>query len=262
MLNVLRLAWLSLVRQPARTRSGRSRRRRGRRAALRHAAALAGLVVSFRDLLDRAGFDVRVLATDAAAVRRAAHRGRETPSRPRSPRCLRSRRWFRVSIRDVDARVAAIRQPWTATTSSQAGDGRAGRVQFIGADPQRQADVDAPRRPRSRSGRRHEPSAARESHDRHAGCRPRPGSTLSLRGVRSDVERAAAGGVHPRRDRRISRSTMRRPRRWPAGWRTWSGSAADEATRRGHAAGQIATRARRRRRGRGHRRPRAPACTS
>src|SRR5262245_48534938 len=62
----LRLAWKSSIRQPARTGLG----------ILGIAAVGAllfdmlllsrGLVVSFRDLLDRAGYDVRVLATDAA----------------------------------------------------------------------------------------------------------------------------------------------------------------------------------------------------
>ena len=64
-MNALRLAWLTIVRQPARTCLG----------VLGVAAVGAllfdmlllsrGLVVSFRDLLGRSGFDVRVLATDA-----------------------------------------------------------------------------------------------------------------------------------------------------------------------------------------------------
>jgi putative ABC transport system permease protein len=66
MRNVLRLAWLTSVRQPSRTALG----------VLGVAAVGAllfdmlllsrGLVLSFRDLLDRAGFDVRVLASDSA----------------------------------------------------------------------------------------------------------------------------------------------------------------------------------------------------
>jgi putative ABC transport system permease protein len=62
---MLRLSWLTIVRQPARTML----------AILGVAAVGAllfdmlllsrGLVLSFRDLLDRAGFDVRVVATDA-----------------------------------------------------------------------------------------------------------------------------------------------------------------------------------------------------
>lgn len=66
MLRILRFAWLNSVRQPGRTSLG----------VLGVAAVGAllfdmlllsqGLVISFRDLLDRAGFDVRVLATDAA----------------------------------------------------------------------------------------------------------------------------------------------------------------------------------------------------
>jgi putative ABC transport system permease protein len=62
---MLRLSWLTIVRQPARTLL----------AVLGVAAVGAllfdmlllsrGLVLSFRDLLDRSGFDVRVVATDA-----------------------------------------------------------------------------------------------------------------------------------------------------------------------------------------------------
>jgi putative ABC transport system permease protein len=62
---VLRFAWLSVIRQPARTLLG----------VLGVAAVGAllfdmlllsrGLVLSFRDLLDRAGYDVRVFATDS-----------------------------------------------------------------------------------------------------------------------------------------------------------------------------------------------------
>jgi len=62
---MLRLSWLTIIRQPARTAL----------AVLGVAAVGAllfdmlllsrGLVLSFRDLLDRAGFDIRILATDA-----------------------------------------------------------------------------------------------------------------------------------------------------------------------------------------------------
>src|SRR6476660_3354792 len=65
---MLTLSWLTLIRQPARTAL----------AILGVAAVGAllfdmlllshGLVLSFRDLLDRAGFDMRVLATDAAPL--------------------------------------------------------------------------------------------------------------------------------------------------------------------------------------------------
>src|SRR3954467_8771523 len=64
---MLRLSWLTIVRQPARTAL----------AILGVAAVGAllfdmlllsrGLVLSFRDLLDRVGFDVRVLASHAPA---------------------------------------------------------------------------------------------------------------------------------------------------------------------------------------------------
>src|SRR5258705_12201626 len=66
MLRVLRLAWLSSIRQPGRTALGVL-------GVVAIGALLfdmlllsRGLVVSFRDLLDRAGFDLRVLAADAA----------------------------------------------------------------------------------------------------------------------------------------------------------------------------------------------------
>lgn len=68
MLNALRLAWLTSLRQPGRTALG----------VLGIAAVGAllfdmlllsrGLVISFRDLLDRSGFDVRILATDSPAL--------------------------------------------------------------------------------------------------------------------------------------------------------------------------------------------------
>ena len=68
MLRALHFAWRNSVRQPGRTCLG----------VLGVAAVGAllfdmlllshGLVLSFRDLLDRAGFDVRVLAADAAPL--------------------------------------------------------------------------------------------------------------------------------------------------------------------------------------------------
>jgi putative ABC transport system permease protein len=121
MLNVLRLAWLSSVRQPGRTCLG----------VLGVAAVGAllfdmlllsqGLVVSFRDLLDRAGFDIRVLATDT-----------EPLVGPRIP-----------EPGAVIAAIAALPQveavvPVGIRGAEIASDlaGRPERVQFIGADPQ------------------------------------------------------------------------------------------------------------------------------
>jgi putative ABC transport system permease protein len=131
MLNVLRLAWLSSVRQPGRTSLG----------VLGVAAVGAllfdmlllsrGLVVSFRDLLDRAGFDVRVLASDAAPFA--------------GPRMLNSATILAsiaalpqvdsvvpISIRDAEI-ASAVDAGSQRTTSDP---GRSRRVQFIGADPQ------------------------------------------------------------------------------------------------------------------------------
>jgi putative ABC transport system permease protein len=118
MLRALRFAWLSSVRQPGRTSLG----------ILGTAAVGAllfdmlllsrGLVVSFRDLLDRAGFDIRVLATDAAP-------------------------FGGPQIEDADAVVAAIAAlpaveavaPVSIRGAEIVADGSP-RVQFIGADPQ------------------------------------------------------------------------------------------------------------------------------
>src|SRR5262245_43090863 len=66
MLRAFQFAWVSCVRQPGRTSLGVL----GVTAigALLFDMLLLsnGLVLSFRELLDRAGFDVRILATDAA----------------------------------------------------------------------------------------------------------------------------------------------------------------------------------------------------
>jgi ABC-type lipoprotein release transport system permease subunit len=121
MLRALHFAWRNSVRQPGRTCLG----------VLGVAAVGAllfdmlllshGLVLSFRDLLDRAGFDVRVLATDAAPL-----------SGPR--------------IADADAAVVAIAalpqveavvpvSIRNAEIVSESEGARPIRVQFLGADP-------------------------------------------------------------------------------------------------------------------------------
>jgi putative ABC transport system permease protein len=116
MLNVLRLAWLTTVRQPARSCLG----------ILGVAAVGAllfdmlllsrGLVLSFRDLLDRAGFDVRVAATDAAPFTgpRLAHAGGLIAAISHLPEVGAA---VPLSVRD--GQVVGTRQ----------------RIQFIGADP-------------------------------------------------------------------------------------------------------------------------------
>jgi putative ABC transport system permease protein len=124
MLNIVRLAWVSSVRQPGRTSLG----------ILGVAAVGAllfdmlllsrGLVLSFRDLLDRAGFDVRIMASDAApfggprisdAAEVAAIVGRLPQVEAVVP----------VDIRDVEIAHAQRGEPTEP-------------VQFIGADPQAQ----------------------------------------------------------------------------------------------------------------------------
>ncbi|OFV90856.1 MAG: hypothetical protein A3G76_05075 [Acidobacteria bacterium RIFCSPLOWO2_12_FULL_65_11] len=123
MLRVLRLAWLTSVRQPGRTSIG----------VLGVVAVGAllfdmlllsrGLVLSFRDLLDRAGFDVRVLATDAAPF--TGPRIVEADAVAAAIAALpQVEAVVPVSIREADivSETAASQPP--------------GRVQFIAADPQ------------------------------------------------------------------------------------------------------------------------------
>src|SRR5436309_7544698 len=122
MLRVLRLAWLTSVRQPGRTGLG----------VLGVVAVGAllfdmlllsrGLVLSFRDLLDRAGFDVRVLATDAAPFTgpRIVEADAVTAAIAALPQVEAA---VPVSIRDAEivSDVAAAQKR---------------HVQFIAADPQ------------------------------------------------------------------------------------------------------------------------------
>lgn len=117
-MRVLRLAWLTSIRQPGRTFLG----------VLGVAAVGAllfdmlllsrGLVLSFRDLLDRGGFDVRVLATDGAPFA--------------GPRI--------VDGDAVVAAIAALPQVEAVAPVSirdvEMGSEKGLRVQFIGADPQ------------------------------------------------------------------------------------------------------------------------------
>ena len=48
-----------------------------------------GLLVSFRDLLDTAGFDIRVVASEGSLVHRRADRGRDVARPRRSRGCRR-----------------------------------------------------------------------------------------------------------------------------------------------------------------------------
>ena len=133
-----------------------------------------GLVLSFRDLLDRAGFDVRVLATDARAVRRAADRGRGRRRRAGSRRCREVEAVLRSASADaeIETRRRERRQRRRADSVRRT------------RDPSPTADVDD----RSRAaicpetsgtgGRRWSSTAiCRERSDLAAG------STLRLRGV-------------------------------------------------------------------------------
>jgi putative ABC transport system permease protein len=134
---MLTLSWLTLVRQPARSAL----------AILGVAAVGAllfdmlllsrGLVLSFRDLLDRAGFDIRVLATDAPPFSGPLLTGATALSQALS-RLPEVESVLQLRLRDaelaVPATAAGAKSPAAADTSSRLvrDDG----VQFIGVDPQ------------------------------------------------------------------------------------------------------------------------------
>ncbi len=121
MLRSIQLAWINSVRQPARTLLG----------ILGIAAVGAllfdmlllsgGLVYSFRELLDRGGFDVRILATDSPAAAgpqiRDADRIRATVGR----------------LPEVEA-VVPVSFGDAELVSSTAGADHSKRVRFLGAD--------------------------------------------------------------------------------------------------------------------------------
>jgi len=133
---MLTLSWLTLIRQPARSAL----------AILGVAAVGAllfdmlllsrGLVLSLRDLLDRAGFDVRVLATDAppfsgplltdaTALSRAIGRLPDVES------------VLQLRLRDTElAGAAAVGAATTTAADATSRPGRDGRIEFIGVDPQ------------------------------------------------------------------------------------------------------------------------------
>jgi ABC-type lipoprotein release transport system permease subunit len=134
---MLRLSWLTIVRQPARAAL----------AILGVAAVGAllfdmlllsrGLVLSFRDLLDRAGFDVRVLASeappfmgprisDATAVSLAIRKLPEVEA------------VLQLRLRDAElagSNLPTATAPPPDTAVRERSTHRANSVEFIGADP-------------------------------------------------------------------------------------------------------------------------------
>ena len=134
---MLRLSWLTIIRQPARAAL----------AILGVAAVGAllfdmlllshGLVLSFRSLLDRAGFDIRVLASDAPPFMgpRIADATAVDQAITRLPEIEAV-----LQLRLRDAELVAAAPP--AGPAPLAGDGshepssrRANAVEFIGVDP-------------------------------------------------------------------------------------------------------------------------------
>jgi putative ABC transport system permease protein len=134
---MLTLSWLTLIRQPARSAL----------AILGVAAVGAllfdmlllsrGLVLSFRDLLDRAGFDIRVLATDAPPfsgplLTQATALSQALSRLPEVESVLQLR--LREAEIAGDGSPSPARTPPAADASSRLG--RDEGVQFIGVDPQ------------------------------------------------------------------------------------------------------------------------------
>jgi putative ABC transport system permease protein len=132
MLRALSFAWLTSVRQPARTGLGV--------LGVTAVGALLfdmlmlshGLVLSFRDLLDRAGFDVRVLATDATPL---------TGPRIAGARAIAAVISALPQVEDVletrvgDAEIATGGDLNGSDAGAVRRTGESGRVGFIGADP-------------------------------------------------------------------------------------------------------------------------------
>jgi putative ABC transport system permease protein len=129
---MFRLSCLTIVRQPARTVL----------AVLGVAAVGAllfdmlllsrGLVLSFRDLLDRAGFDVRVLASDAPPFT-----GPRIPDATEVTRAIAELPQVEsvLQLRLRDAVIADGDRPIETSPSSRRAPDDAGAVYFIGADP-------------------------------------------------------------------------------------------------------------------------------
>jgi ABC-type lipoprotein release transport system permease subunit len=137
MLNALRFAWISSIRQPAKTGLG----------VLGIAAIGAllfdmlllsrGLVISFHDLLDDTGFDVRILATDAPPP--------TGPSIPDPERLTATVARLPevdavvpVSFREGEVVAEGARDRRAASAAREtAGEARDGRgVQLLGVDPE------------------------------------------------------------------------------------------------------------------------------
>jgi putative ABC transport system permease protein len=132
---MMRLVWLTLVRQPA--RAGLAILGVAAVGALLFDMLLLshGLVVSFRDLLDRAGFDVRVLATDAPPftgprITDATAVSAQLAALPEVESVLQ--------LRVREAEFASDHDPSGAPALAHRRDGsvRPKTVQFIGADPE------------------------------------------------------------------------------------------------------------------------------
>jgi putative ABC transport system permease protein len=127
MLRSIRFAWLSVVRQPA--RAGLAILGVAAVGALLFDMLLLsrGLVLSFRDLLDRSGFDVRVLATDAPPF-----------TGPRITEATATTMAL-AALPELEAVLQLrVRDAQIVESTADSGDSPAAlrRVDFIGADPQ------------------------------------------------------------------------------------------------------------------------------
>jgi ABC-type lipoprotein release transport system permease subunit len=136
MTRAVRFAWLSLVRQPAKSLLGT--------IGLAAIGALLfdmlllsrGLVISFGDLLGQSGFDVRVLASDAPPfagprLTGATRLARDIAAVPGIEAVLQ----LRIRDADVASSPETSATPPAPATDDDIVDARSGRVEFIGADP-------------------------------------------------------------------------------------------------------------------------------
>lgn len=136
----LRFAWLSLVRQPARSLLG----------ILGIAAIGAllfdmlllsrGLVLSFGDLLERSGFDVRIFASDAPPLMGPQLAGasaltKEMASMPGIEAALQLRARDAEIVADAESEQARIGRSAGGASQGHREPERSQRVHFIGADP-------------------------------------------------------------------------------------------------------------------------------
>ena len=141
MSRALHFAWLSLVRQPARSLLGI--------AGVAAIGALLfdmlllsrGLVLSFGDLLDRSGFDVRVLASDAPPFTGPRLTNADTlASEIRGLAGIEAVLPLRVRDANIAGRPASVSSAAGAASDEvqredPADDASESRVHFIGADP-------------------------------------------------------------------------------------------------------------------------------